>query len=221
VLATAGGLLFHGSITGKFNVYAADSGKLLKSIDTGTSMLAAPMTYKVKGIQYVAVAAGWGGGGFGFVPPYSAAYKYGNANRILAFRLDGGAVPMPKPLPPLEVAPEPPQQLARATPEMIGRGTALFFENCSICHSNQPRSITPDLRRMSPGVHQAFNQILLDGLLVPNGMPRWGDLLSPADADAIHAYLIDDQIKLRARELELQRQGKPLDSRSLAIMSNF
>jgi quinohemoprotein ethanol dehydrogenase len=33
--------------------------------------------------------------------------------------------------------------------------------------------------------------------------------------------LIDQQGKLRARELQLQREGKPLDSRSLTILSNF
>jgi len=221
VLATEGGLVFHGNLAGKLNVYAADSGKLLKSIETGSSMLAAPMTYKVDGVQYVAVQTGWGGGGWPFVPPYSAAYKYGNANRILVFKLDGGPVPLPDPLPPLEVAPEPPAQLPGVTPATIARGQALFFENCTICHSNQPRSISPDLRRMSPERHEYFRQILLDGLLLANGMPRWDDLLTPADVDAIHAYLIDEQVKARARELELQRRGQPLDARSLAIMSNY
>jgi quinohemoprotein ethanol dehydrogenase len=220
-LATEGGLVFHGNLAGKLNVYSAETGKLLKSIETGTSILAAPMTYKVDGVQYVAVQAGWGGGGWPFVPPYSAAYKYGNANRLLAFKLDGGAVPLPKPLPPLEVAPPPPPQLAGVTPATIARGQTLFFENCTICHSNQPRSISPDLRRMTPERHEFFNQILLEGLLMPNGMPRWDDVLAKSDVDAIHAFLIDEQAKTRARELELQRKGLPLDSRSLAIMSNY
>ncbi len=39
-----------------------------------SSMLAAPMTYRVDGVQYVAVQAGWGGGGWGFVPGYAATY---------------------------------------------------------------------------------------------------------------------------------------------------
>ena len=52
------------------------------------------MTYKVDGVQYVAVQAGWGGGGWSFVPGYSAAYQRGNENRILVFKLGGGAVPM-------------------------------------------------------------------------------------------------------------------------------
>jgi quinohemoprotein ethanol dehydrogenase len=62
---------------------------------------------------------------------------------------------------------------------------------------------------------------LFEGLLVPNGMPRWNDVLSREQAKAIHAFLIDEQTKVRARELQLQREGKPLDSRSLTILSNF
>ena len=74
---------------------------------------------------------------------------------------------------------------------------------------------------MQPGTHDAFDQIVLEGLLLPNGMPRWDDLLEPEQVRAIHAFLIDEQGKVRARELQLQREGKPLDSRSLTILSNF
>src|SRR5690606_6713632 len=74
VLATASGLVVHGTLAGKLIVRDAGTGKVLKAIDTGSSILAAPMTYKVDGVQYVAVQTGWGGGGWGFVPPYAAAY---------------------------------------------------------------------------------------------------------------------------------------------------
>jgi quinohemoprotein ethanol dehydrogenase len=104
---------------------------------------------------------------------------------------------------------------------MIVTGSVLFTENCSICHSNQPRAPLPDLRRMNKGVHGAFDRIVLEGLLLPNGMPRWDDLLKPDQVKAIHAFLIDEQRKVRARELQLQREGKPLDSRSLTILSSF
>ena len=66
-----------------------------------------------------------------------------------------------------------------------------------------------------------FDQIVLEGLLTPNGMPRWDDLLKPDQVKAIHAFLIDEQGKLRARELKLKAEGKPLDSRSLTILSSF
>lgn len=221
VLATESGLVVHGTLAGKLIVRDAETGKVLKSIDTGTSILAAPMTYRVDGVQYIAVQAGWGGGGWGFVPPYAAAYAKGNANRLLVFKLGGGEVPIPADLPALEPAPEPPAQLAGVTPETIALGSMLFTENCSICHSNQPRAPLPDLRRMQPGTHEVFDQIVLQGLLLANGMPRWDDLLKPDQVRAIHAFLIDEQGKVRQRELKLKAEGKPLDSRSLTIMSNF
>jgi quinohemoprotein ethanol dehydrogenase len=220
VLTTAGGLVFTGSITGHLNVYDARTGALLRSIETGSSILAAPTTYRIDGVQYVAVMAGWGGGGWPYVPRNSAAYKYGNVGRILAFKLDGGETPIPDLLPPLEVAPEPPAQAANVTPEMIAKGMDLFYTNCPICHSNQHRSISPDLRRMRPERHALFNEILLDGVLVGNGMPQWDDILSKEDVKAIHAYLIDLQAKTRAREMELQKEGKPLDEPAPAILSS-
>jgi quinohemoprotein ethanol dehydrogenase len=221
VLTTASGLLIHGDVGGRLYVRDAKSGAVLRQIETGTPIMAAPMTYQVNGVQYVAVMAGWGGGGFPFVPRYSAAYDRGNLNRLLVFRLGGGKVEQPPLLPPLEVAPEPPAQAAGVTAQTIARGQGLFFGNCAICHANRHRSITPDLRRMQPGTHAMFRQIVMDGALVHGGMPRWDDILSPGDADAIHAYLIDLQVKTRADELAKAKAGKPLDGPSLTILSNY
>ena len=221
VLTTASGLLIHGDVGGRLYVRDAKSGRVLKQIETGTPIMAAPMTYQVNGVQYVAVMAGWGGGGFPFVPRYAAAYDRGNLNRLLVFKLGGGAVEQPPLLPPLEVAPEPPAQGSGVTAETIARGQGLFFGNCAICHANRHRSITPDLRRMQPETHAMFRQIVLEGALVPGGMPRWDDVLSPGDADAIHAYLIDQQKQTRADELAKVKAGKPLDGPSLTILSNY
>ncbi|MBT2135563.1 PQQ-dependent dehydrogenase, methanol/ethanol family [Croceibacterium sp. LX-88] len=221
VLATESGLVIHGTLAGKLIVRDAETGKILKSIETGSSMLAAPMTYRVNGVQYVAVQTGWGGGGWGFVPPYAAAYGKGNANRLLVFKIGGKETRVPADLPPIQPAPEAPAQLPGVTPAMLAMGSGLFTENCSICHSNQPRAPLPDLRRLDKARHEAFNQIVLEGLFTPNGMPHFEDLLKPDQVKAIHAFLIDEQTKLRARELQLKAQGKPLDSRSLTILSNF
>lgn len=221
ILATAGGLVFQGTLSGRLNVRDAATGKLLKAIPTGSSMLAGASTYRIKGVQYVAIATGWGGGGWSYVPPYSAAYKYGNANRLLVFKLDGKPVPMPKPLPALAVAPLPPAQAPGVTPATIAQGQGLFMANCAICHSNLHRSISPDLRRIPAEVHPLFKDIVMKGALLGGGMPRWDDILSEADADAIHAYLIDLQGKTRATELVLKRQGKPLDTRGPLLMSSF
>ncbi|WAT17530.1 PQQ-binding-like beta-propeller repeat protein [Aurantiacibacter sp. MUD11] len=221
VLATQSGLVFHGNAAGTVFARDSETGEVLWSVETGSTIMAAPMTYSVDGVQYVAVQTGWGGGGWGFVPGYSAAYAKGNANRLLVFRLDGGEVPVPDDLPPLEPAPAPPEQYEGVTPEYLAMGGALFTENCMICHSNQPRAPLPDLRRMAPNIHAGFDQILLQGLFVNQGMPSFADRLSEEDVRAIHAYLISLQGPLRERELELQRRGLPLDSQALTILSNY
>jgi quinohemoprotein ethanol dehydrogenase len=222
VLSTATGLVFQGDLAGQLRVFDAKNGKLLKTIETGTSILAAPMTYKVGGVQYVAVMAAWGGGGYPYVPRYSAAYSRGNRGRILVFKLDGGAVPLPDLLPEPQVAPPPPPQFAGVTPDVLARGQGLFYSvGCALCHSNQHRSITPDLRRMSPETHGAFDDIVLRGQRVPLGMPRWDDLLKAEDSKAIHAWLIDQQGKVHREETEKRRRGIPLDAPSAAILSNY
>lgn len=221
VLATQTGVIFHGNAAGRLFARDADTGAELWHVDTGSTIMAAPMTYEVDGVQYVAVQTGWGGGGWGFVPPYAAAYSKGNANRLLVFKVGGGEVPVPADLPALEPAVAPPAQAAGVTPAMIAEGGALFTSNCTICHSNQPRAPLPDLRRMAPGVHAGFEQIVLGGLLVPRGMPKWDDRLTPAQVRAIHAYLIDLQGKLRTRELDLQRRGLPLDTQALTILTSY
>ena len=59
VLATGTGLVFHGDVGGRLFARSSDTGKALWHADSGTSIMAAPMTYKVNGVQYVAVQAGW------------------------------------------------------------------------------------------------------------------------------------------------------------------
>ena len=66
-----------------------------------------------------------------------------------------------------------------------------------------------------------FSDILLRGILVPNGMPRWDDHLTPEQVDSIHAYLIDLQARTPDDELAKQKAGVPLDAPSLAILSNY
>jgi quinohemoprotein ethanol dehydrogenase len=188
VLATRD-LVFQGADTGHLRAFNATTGEEVLNVEIGTSIIAAPMTYEVDGTQYVAVMAGWGGGGW--FAPYqtSAVRKYGNDGRILAFKLDGGAVPLPTPLAEVEAFPEPPPQTASA--DEVRRGRQLFQRSCAICHANVDYGLTPDLRRMSRDTHTTFNGIVLYGARRFQGMPQWDDVLSAADAEAIHGYLID------------------------------
>jgi len=65
VLATAGDLLFTGEGDGHFNAYDSATGELLWQAKANAGVNAPPITYRVDGRQYVAVAAG-GNSLFGF-----------------------------------------------------------------------------------------------------------------------------------------------------------
>jgi len=189
VLSTAGNLVIQGRGTGELWVYAADTGKVLKVIRTGSHLMAAPMTYSVDGVQYVAVQAGYGGAAItvGPVPPGSAAAKYENVNRIIAFKLGGGPVPRP-PRRESAVFPKPPAQTA--SDARIRRGEVLFVQECSRCHVFGV-SVTPDLRTIPLAQGAFFDRLVLKGLLAQGGMENFTDLLSKADVQAIRAYIID------------------------------
>jgi quinohemoprotein ethanol dehydrogenase len=189
VLSTGGGLVVQGGIDGKLRVYDDATGALLKQIEVGTAMIAAPMSYRIGGVQYIAITAGSGGGGWNVWGPENAAYTRGNANRVLAFRLDGGVTPVPPPLPPVTPIPQPPDALGTA--QDVQAGEALFAANCGHCHANRPRAPVPDLR--ASGLlrdEMAFQSVVLGGALQERGMPRWDDLLTQAEVHRIRAWLI-------------------------------
>jgi quinohemoprotein ethanol dehydrogenase len=187
ILSTDGGLVVQGDIAGQIKVYAADSGRLLKTLDVGTSIMATPITYRVNGMQYIAVMAGYGGGQIGEVlPTHSAAFRFGNEGRVIALKLGGLAPPLPALVsrPPL---PRPPPD--EGAPAQITRGEVLYNRFCSRCHVFGP-GVLPDLRRLSPQRHQLFYDIVLKGIFQPLGMGRFDDVLSKEDAQALHAYII-------------------------------
>jgi alcohol dehydrogenase (cytochrome c) len=61
MLATDGGLLFTGKLTGEVIALDQDNGKTLWQFKTGSSVNAPPITYTFKGKQYVTVLSGRGG----------------------------------------------------------------------------------------------------------------------------------------------------------------
>ena len=61
VLSTAGGLVFSGQLTGEFEAFDADSGKKLWQFQTGSGIEGQPITWEQDGVQYVAIASGYGG----------------------------------------------------------------------------------------------------------------------------------------------------------------
>ena len=61
VLTTGGGLLFAGGTNDRmFRAYDAKSGEELWHFRTNSGVIAPPSTFEVNGVQYVAVASGYG-----------------------------------------------------------------------------------------------------------------------------------------------------------------
>jgi len=61
MLATGGGVLFTGKLTGEFVALDEDTGKTLWQFQTGSSINSTAITYTHKGRQYVTIASGLGG----------------------------------------------------------------------------------------------------------------------------------------------------------------
>jgi alcohol dehydrogenase (cytochrome c) len=61
VLATSGGVVFTGQLTGEFEAFDADTGKKLWSFQTGSGIEGQPISWEQDGVQYVAVSVGIGG----------------------------------------------------------------------------------------------------------------------------------------------------------------
>lgn len=90
-LVTAGDVVFYGTVDGWFRAVDARTGKVLWSRKLGSGIISAPMTYRAPdGHQYVAVAAGVGGGAMttasmpGFPPRGSTYYVFALGQNIPA-----------------------------------------------------------------------------------------------------------------------------------------
>lgn len=189
VLVTGGNLVFQGTIGTTFAAYRADTGAKVWELPVQNVPIAAPVTYMVDGVQYVAVNAGWGGG-LAHVERGQFSQLFLGKPRLLVFRLGGKATlpPMPKESTVIpELAPPPPLMAAADT---VAQGEALYGGSCAVCHGNAARGGVKDLRHMAPETHAAFLSIVLDGARAAKGMAAFGDVLTRDQAEAIHHYLI-------------------------------
>jgi len=199
VLATAGGLVFQGDGDGRFSAFDAGSGKRLWSASTGSAISAAPVSYLLDGRQRVLIPVGSGSGIQFEYPTFTAGPKTLGKTRLMSFSLAGKAAApdttwvaraLPD-LPPL-----------KASPETIARGRELWeSKGCVGCHGKDAVArvggTVPDLRYSSRETYSHWNDIVIGGSLAAAGMlPRD---LSPADAEAIRAY-----VWARARALQAQ-----------------
>ena len=207
VLSTAGNLVFQGQGTGEFAAFAADSGKQLWSIKTGSAIESIPVTFSVKGEQYVITPVGWGSGSRLFAPARTMVTNESARGpvRLLAFKL-GATTPYTPPPVVIPPVPEPPK--LTASRETIHKGEVLYQKFvCDGCHSpgtDGSRAwvldgAIPDLRYMPADVHRDWYGIVLGGSHWDKGMPGFADppkfafpsaKMTVQDADAIHAYVI-------------------------------
>lgn len=187
-LATAGNLVFRGTVAGDFSAYDATSGKLLWSADVQNRGVAGPIAYEIDGAQYVAIALGRGAATMSANPvPHPARLPH--ANRVVAFKLDGKAK-----LPELAFTPQPlrsPPEEA-VDPDTAEAGRYAFHRFCFGCHGREARGnkIQPDLR-YSPHLDSGqWEAIVLEGALTGAGMIGFKNVLTPELAEAIRAYVI-------------------------------
>jgi quinohemoprotein ethanol dehydrogenase len=204
VLSTAGGLVFQGAGNGAFRAYDDATGAVLWEVQSQTGIIAAPISYAIGGEQYIAVAAGWGGGVIaGGLDETAAIANHHNDGRVLVFKLGATGV-MPEN--PKRDRTIPPPPALEATAAEIAAGKTIYSQNCIWCHGFSVASsfLVPDLRMMSPERHAAFEDIVLNGALRGTGMPAWKDTLTQADLAPLRAYIVDEARKA----YEKQQQPK-------------
>ena len=225
VLSTAGNLVFQGEGTGAFAAFSADKGQKLWSIETGSAIDAVPVSYAVKGEQYVLIPVGLGSHSrnFGPVSVMATPESKRGPSRLLAFRL-GASTPFPYPHITVPLVPKPPAQTAEAG--VIKHGEAVFSKfSCNDCHSPDADGAgawvldgaIPDLRYMPADVHSQFLGIVLGGSHRENGMPGFGagagwplveTKMTVEEANAVHAYIIDLEWKTYNAEQTRIHAGK-------------
>jgi len=225
VLSTAGNLVFQGQGTGEFAAYAADSGNKVWSIKTGSAIESIPVTFSVKGEQYVITPVGWGSGSRLFAPARTMVTNESARGpvRLLAFKLGAPATYTPSPvvIPPV---PEPPK--LTTSQETIQKGRVLYQRfYCEGCHSPDTDGsrawvldgAIPDLRYMPADVHKDWYGIVLGGSHWDKGMPGFADppkfafphlKMTVQDADAIHAYIIAQSWKAYRGEKQEAARSK-------------
>ena len=185
VLSTAGNIIVQPTINKTVAIYRADNGKKLWEMNVDQAGVAGAMTYMIDGEQYIALNVGWGGS-----PVYNLAknapFRFASA-KLLVFKLDAKGVTLPPMAKQDETAYLP---MTRVTDEVVKRGAAIYGETCNRCHGDNAVGGIKDLRKMSKESHDSFMAIVLGGARVHNGMPSFEGVLTKAQAEDVHGYLI-------------------------------
>src|SRR5690606_41563640 len=156
-----------------------------------TGIIAAPISYEVDGVQYVAVVAGTGGS-WGVIGGATnmKGYALPNISRLLVYRLGGTAE-----LPPARAFERPPMAPppATASEETIAMGAPLYERHCGSCHGAGVvgTGILPDLRRSSY-LHdpEAWAQVVIGGARERNGNASFAPVLNAEQGQAVRDSVV-------------------------------
>jgi quinohemoprotein ethanol dehydrogenase len=148
----------------------------LWTYDAGLGISAPPITYKIKGRQYIALLVGWGGAYAG-VGKIDHGWAYGkHMRRLIVFALDGKTV-VPKQPPPFFAVPVYDSNF-KIDKKLSDRGRDLYWQ-CFSCHGADviAKGMAPDLRASPiPLQLEAFKQVVKYGSKLDMGMPVYPDI---------------------------------------------
>ena len=190
VLSTAGNLVFQGKLNGDFVAYNAATGEKLWSQNVKSGAASGPGTYLIDGEQYVTITTGWGS-----AFALTAGYAYdetvpSTVGKVVTFKIGGTGLIADADFTPIE-------RTAKADAfgdeAMIAQGAVAFSRNCMVCHGALAASsgVLPDLRWSAiTGNAEAWKGVVLDGNLAANGMVSFAEYLTPAESEAIRAYVL-------------------------------
>ncbi len=202
LLTTAGNLIFQGrpreGVLGTFVALRATDGQQLWSWNAPDAMAGGPVTYLVNGEQYVAVISGT------LFYAGTATPRIRHNGRMLAFKLNGSGT---LPARPTARPAAQPAFRARKSRARLPLGEAVYNKRCGLCHGFNAVSsnIVPDLRRSafltSP---EGWQSVVIGGALTPRGMISWKRFVTPAQAEAVRAYVGEQS---RALKLDLDHNA--------------
>jgi len=200
VLATQSDLIFQGTVEGKLKAMDAMTGEVVWDFDAKTAIMAAPMSYRINDMQYIAVLVGRGGALMGGrrVGDLNPENNLINRSRLLVFKLGGQAQ-----LPMDEDEQRVMQDLSQeVVPEgLIAEIAPIYGRQCQSCHgfSAVGNSITPDLR-YSPYLRDStfWYNVVGEGSLAKKGMVGLKSILTAEEIEKLRKYVIHHNQQSRA-----------------------
>lgn len=186
LLTTDANLVFQGTADGRLTAYNGSNGKLVWEANLQNGILASPVTYLVDGVQYITVITGWGGG-------YGMKNKHTNyilPGTIYTFKI-GGKLSLPS------ATPKNTQKLInpewKVDNSKVAIGEELYYKFCATCHvvADNGGGVAPDLG-YSPFVGtETFEKVVLEGLLLQNGMPKFDTRLTKEEVRNLQHFIIN------------------------------